>query len=90
MSMEMKIVSFRRGRKTQRSNQAIIKIQDVADREAAKKFIGKKVSISFSKRPESRIVGVITRLHGDNGKVVARFRRGLPGQALTKELDKPQ
>jgi large subunit ribosomal protein L35Ae len=31
---------------------------------------------------ETRIVGKIVDLHGKKGLVRARFRRGLPGQAL--------
>ena len=81
--MTMKIVSFRRGRKTQNVMQAIVKIDKVNDRESAQKYIGKRVEITFSK---NSIKGVVTRAHGDKGRVVARFRRGLPGQAITKEI----
>jgi large subunit ribosomal protein L35Ae len=81
--MSIKVVSFRRGRKTQNVLQAILKIDGVNDKETAKSYIGKKVDIKFSK---NSIKGVITRVHGDNGRVVARFRRGLPGQALNKEI----
>jgi large subunit ribosomal protein L35Ae len=81
--MSAKIVSFRRGRKTQNVLQAVLKLSDVYDRESAKKYLGKRVELPFSK---TSIKGVITRTHGDNGKVVARFHRGLPGQALTKEV----
>ncbi len=79
----MKIVSFRRGRKTQTLNQAVVRITGVDDREAASKYIGKRVEIKFS---TNFIRGVVTRAHGDNGRVIVRFRRGLPGQAITKEL----
>ncbi|MCL5009461.1 MAG: 50S ribosomal protein L35ae [Candidatus Parvarchaeota archaeon] len=81
--MTMRILSFRRGRKTQNTMQAVLKISGVNDRESAAKYIGKKVEVSFSK---NSIRGSITRVHGDNGRVVARFRRGLPGQALLKEV----
>jgi large subunit ribosomal protein L35Ae len=81
--MVMKIVSFRRGRKTQNVLQAILKIDGVSTRTDAGKYIGKKVEVTFSK---NFIRGVITRVHGDNGRVVARFRRGLPGQALLKQV----
>ncbi len=80
--MSIKVVSFRRGRKTQNLQQAVLRIDGVKNREEAKSYIGKKVEVSFSK---NSIKGVITRAHGDNGRVVARFRRGLPGQAITKE-----
>ncbi len=78
-----KIISYRRGRKTQKANQAIASIENVKDRESAGKYIGKKVEVIFSK---SSIKGVIVKPHGNNGKVVIRFRRGLPGQAMNKEV----
>lgn len=81
--MAIRIVSFRRGRKTQNLLQAVLKIDGVGDRETAAKYIGKRVELTFSKKS---IRGVITRVHGDNGRVVARFRRGLPGQALLKTV----
>lgn len=78
-----KILSYRRGRKTQKVNQAIALIDKVNNREEAKKYIGKRVEIAFSK---SSIKGVIVKPHGDNGRVIIRFRRGLPGQAMNKEV----
>ncbi len=84
--MSIKIVSFRRGRKTQNLHQAVLRLDNVKNREGAKSYIGKKVEVTFSK---NSIKGVITRVHGDNGRVVARFRRGLPGQAITKEVKSP-
>ncbi|MCL5016957.1 MAG: 50S ribosomal protein L35ae [Candidatus Parvarchaeota archaeon] len=81
--MVLKIVSYRRGRKTQNVNQAIVEISGVSNREEAKKYIGKRVEIKFSK---ASIKGVITAPHGNSGKVVAHFRRGLPGQAINSEI----
>ncbi len=78
-----KIVSYRRGRKTQNPRQAIAKIADVNTKEEAAKFIGKRVELSFPKNP---IKGVVTKTHGDKGRVIIRFRRGMPGQAITKEV----
>ena len=78
-----KILSYRRGRKTQTVNQAIASIEKSDSRESAGKYIGKKVEIAFSK---SSIKGVIVKPHGNKGKVVIRFRRGLPGQAMNREV----
>jgi large subunit ribosomal protein L35Ae len=78
-----KILSYRRGRKTQTVNQAIASIEKIDSRESAGKYIGKKVEIAFSK---SSIKGVIVKPHGNKGKVVIRFRRGLPGQAMNREV----
>jgi Ribosomal protein L35AE/L33A len=79
----MKILSYRRGRKTQTQNQAVIKLDKAETREEATKYIGKRVEVSFSK---ASIRGTITRVHGNKGKVVARFNRGLPGQIKNKEI----
>ncbi len=79
----MKIVSYRRGRKTVRNNQAIVQLDNVKNAQEAKAFIGRKVRIDF---PSTYIIGVITKVHGRNGKVVVRFRRGLPGQSINKEI----
>lgn len=78
-----KLLSYRRGRKTQKVNQAIASIEKVGSREEAGKYIGKKVEIAFSK---SSIKGVIVKPHGNKGKVIIRFRRGLPGQAMNREI----
>lgn len=76
------VQNFRRGRHTIRHNQIIIKIKDVEDKENAKKYLGYKV-IWISPGKERKIfIGRITRLHGNKGKVIARFRKGLPGQIL--------
>ncbi|EFD92926.1 MAG: Ribosomal protein L35Ae [Candidatus Parvarchaeum acidophilus ARMAN-5] len=78
-----KIVSYKRGRKTQKMNQAIASIEKVSNREEAGKYIGKRVEIAFSK---TSIKGVVVKPHGNRGKVVIRFRRGLPGQAMNREI----
>ena len=78
-----KVLSYRRGRKTQKVNQAIASIDKIGNREEAAKFIGEKVDRAFSK---SSIKGVIEKPHGNKGKVIIRFRRGLPGQAMNKEV----
>ncbi|MDP8012820.1 MAG: 50S ribosomal protein L35ae [Nanoarchaeota archaeon] len=79
----MKILSYRRGRKTIYNNQAVISLDGVRTADEAKKYIGKKVRIDFS---STYIIGVITKVHGKKGRVIARFRRGLPGQSILKEI----
>lgn len=78
-----RILSFRRGRKTQNVNQAVVSTS-AKNREEAQKMIGTRMEIKFSK---AVIKGVVTRAHGSKGKVVVRFRRGLPGQAINRELN---
>ncbi|MEM3190691.1 MAG: 50S ribosomal protein L35ae [Candidatus Parvarchaeota archaeon] len=79
----MKVLSYRRGRKTQTSNQAILRLDGVESREEASKYLGRKVEITFSK---ASIRGIITKVHGGKGRVVARFNRGLPGQIKNKDV----
>ncbi len=81
--MEITILSYRGGRKTRKMNQAIAVVSGVSSKEEASKLIGKKVVIKFKK---SSIVGVINRTHGDNGRVIIRFRRGLPGESFPTKL----
>ncbi len=64
--------------------QAIIEVENIDSREKAKQLLGKEVSIKFSK---SEIKGKITRVHGNKGKVVALFERGIPGQAIGMKVE---
>ena len=83
--MEGKVISFRRGRFNQRSNQVIIEVPGIDSREKASQLIGKKVVVKISEKVTR--VGRITRLHGKNGLVVARFKRGLPAYVLLKTCE---
>lgn len=78
--MEAKILSYRRGRHTEHTDQFIISISGVSSREEAKKQVGKK--IYWETPAKNKIIGKITHAHGSSGTVIALFERGLPGQAL--------
>ena len=73
------IVSYRRGPKTQRSRECLIHFSNVRSRSEASQLIGRRVAWTDGK---NNIVGTIVSPHGNKGLVRARFRRGLPGQAL--------
>ncbi|MBX5320377.1 MAG: 50S ribosomal protein L35ae [Candidatus Bathyarchaeota archaeon] len=73
------IVNYRVGPKTQRSKEIIIQFTHVNSASEASRLIGRKVAW---KNGENKIVGKIVDLHGRKGLVRARFRRGLPGQAI--------
>jgi large subunit ribosomal protein L35Ae len=73
------IINYRVGPKTQRSKECIIQFNHVKSVSEANRLIGRKVAWKFGK---NRIVGKIVALHGRNGLVRARFRRGVPGQAI--------
>ncbi len=78
--MEAKILEYRRGRHTEHTDQFIISIVGVSSREEAKKLVGKK--ITWETPGKHVIGGKITHAHGGSGTVIAKFDKGLPGQAL--------
>jgi large subunit ribosomal protein L35Ae len=78
--MDARIVSYRRGKRTEYTNQYILTIDGVADKAEAVKHVGKKV---VWKTPAgNEVVGKITNTHGNGGALLARFDKGLPGQVL--------
>jgi large subunit ribosomal protein L35Ae len=73
------IVNYRVGPKTQRSKECIIQFPKITSVSEASRLIGRKVAW---RNGETRIIGKIVDIHGRRGLVRARFRKGLPGQAL--------
>jgi len=74
------IVSCRRGPKTQKPKEYILRFPSIKSvSEAAAHLIGRKVAWPVGKH---EVRGKIVALHGKNGLVRARFRKGVPGQAL--------
>ncbi len=81
--MKGRIENYRRGRKTCTLNQVIVNPNKKYDE--AKRLMGKKAVYTTS---AGRLIhGIITRLHGRKGKIIARFRKGMPGQALGKDIE---
>jgi len=78
--MEGRIVNYRGSHRTQRTDQIIILIDEIKSKKEASKLLGKKVE--WVTPSGKKIVGKITRTHGSKGEVVAKFKKGLPGQAL--------
>jgi len=75
------IVNYRTGPKTQRSKECIIQFSEVKSASAAARLIGRKVACPVGKHI---MRGKIVALHGKNGLVRARFRKGLPGLIGTR------
>ena len=73
------ILIYRVGPKTQRSKECLICFTHVNSASEASRLIGRKVAWKSGK---NKIVGKVVGLHGKKGLVRARFRKGLPGQAL--------
>ena len=82
--MKAKVVQFRRGRKTYKPRHFILDVQ-AGSREEAENFIGKEVEWTS---PGGKIIkGKISSAHGNKGLVRARFEKGLPGQAVSGEVE---
>ena len=80
-----KIVQFRRGRHTVHEKHFLIEIDGTSNKKNAEKFVGKEVEW---KSPAGKIInGKISGSHGNKGVVRAIFEKGLPGQAITMEVN---
>ena len=78
--MEGYILSYRLGGNRQYEKFVIVEVPGIEDYERACSLIGRKVVwISSSGK---KFVGKIVRAHGRRGRLLARFEKPLPGQAL--------
>jgi len=73
------ILNYCVGPKTQKPKECILKFPNIKNSDEAARFIGRKVAWPIGQR---KIKGKIIDVHGRKGLVRARFRKGLPGQAL--------
>ena len=87
MAMKARIINYRRGRRIETSNQCILEVKDVTSREGANALLGKAVKWTNPVAAGTEISGRIMRVHGNKGAVVARFTRGLPGQAIGTDAE---
>lgn len=78
------ILYYRTGPKTQSPKEYILQFPEVASCSEAAQLIGRKVAWPVGER---KIRGKIVSLHGRKGLVRARFRRGLPGQAIGTQAE---
>lgn len=82
--MKGKVIQFRRGRKTVHERHFLLDV-GAKKREEADKFVGKEVEW---KSPAGKIIkGKISSAHGNNGLVRAIFEKGLPGQAVSTDVE---
>ena len=80
-----KVLQFRRGRHTVTEKHFIIEVEGVKDRASAEKLVGKKVIWKSTAGKE--IAGKVSGAHGNKGVVRAIFEKGLPGQAITTDVE---
>ena len=73
------IVNYRIGIRTQMPKWCLIQITDANSVSKAGQLIGRKVVLKYGK---NEFIGKIVSLHGKKGIVTAKFRKGVPGQAI--------
>lgn len=78
------VVQFRRGKRRIHERHFLLDL-DLNSRDEASKLKGKEVTWKSS--GGKIIKGKISDAHGNSGLVRAIFERGLPGQAITTEID---
>lgn len=78
------IVQFRRGRHTVHEKHYLLDL-GFNSREEARKLASKEVV--WTSPSGKKIKGKISDAHGNKGLVRAIFEKGLPGQAITTEID---
>ncbi len=78
------VVQFRRSRTRIHERHYLLDV-GTATRAEAKKLAGK--AVVWKSSAGKAIHGVISDAHGNKGLVRARFETGLPGQAVTTEVE---
>jgi len=78
------IVGYRTGPRTQRSKECILKFPSIRSLGEAAQLIGRKVAWPVGER---KVRGKIVALHGTSGLLKARFRSGVPGQAIGTRIE---
>ena len=87
-----KFLGFKRNREVQHPNYSILKIQGLNDPKSTHHYLGKRVVFVYKadvKRKDSKfrtIWGRISRRHGSNGAVLARFKPNLPPRSIGSTL----
>ena len=82
-----KVLQFRRGRHTITEKHFLIEVEGVSDRASAEKLVGKQVIWTSTGKQKKEIKGKVSGAHGNKGVVRAIFEKGLPGQAVTTNVE---
>ena len=80
ITMEGIIMNYRGSHKTQNTNQMIMKVEGVDNKEKASELLNK--TLTWVTPSGKEIKGTVLAEHGGNGAVRVKFERGLPGQAI--------
>lgn len=79
------LVSYKRGRHLIHPKQGLVKATGIDSKAKAQALVGRKVT--YTTKSGKKISGKVTRPHGNKGLVRARFNKGLPGQAIGREVE---
>ena len=74
-----RIMNYRIGIRTQHSRECLIQFTGMKSAAQASPLVGQKVVWKGEKKT---LIGKIVGLHGNSGAVRAKFKKGVPGQAL--------
>lgn len=83
-SIKARVIQFRRGKRTIHKRHFLLNV-GASNRKEAEKFVGRRVE--WKSPAGKRIEGKISSAHGNKGIVRAIFEKGLPGQALTTQVE---
>ena len=83
-SVQGVIVNYRVGPKTQKPKECLVRFPHIPSFSEAGRLIGRKIAW---KNEKNKIVGKIVTAHGKKGLVRARFKKGIPGQAIGTKVD---
>jgi large subunit ribosomal protein L35Ae len=85
--MKGMVVQFRKGRQTYKPRHFLIQPEKSKSKKDAEKLMGKSVEWKSTGKKPKIISGKITSTHGTKGLVRVVFEKGLPGQALTNNVE---
>ena len=89
--VEATFVSYRRNKRTQNMNQALLQIDGVHSKEEAKWYVGHAVQADIIANEHTGTekginMGKIMQEHGNSGVVRAKFDKNLPSTMLGKKV----
>ncbi|KAF1335552.1 60s ribosomal protein l35a-4, partial [Globisporangium splendens] len=85
-------VGYKRGLRNQYSHTSLIKIQGLQDKKDVDFYLGKKIAYIYKGKTlknnsKFRVIwGKVTRAHGNNGLVRAKFAKNLPAEAISASV----
>ena len=78
------LVNYQRGTVNQRNHYGLIRLEDITTVAQAAPYIGRTAILHFNE--QRSILGRVVAVHGRNGVLRVRFRRGLASEAIAKEV----